>query len=81
MNAQIKYTCLNNNECKIGFVTANKVEYESVSFPSSQIALLLNCINVHSYEELKRKFCRITIENGKVTEIGDILEDRWLYLC
>lgn len=81
MNAQIKYTILVNNECKIGFITANKVEFESVSFPASQIALLLNCINVRSYEELKRKFCRITVEKGRVTEIGDIIEDRWFYLC
>ena len=81
INAKIKFTNLNDNECRIGFVVANSVEFQTVIFPASYIPQILYTLEVHSYEELKRKFCRIEVEKGYVISIGNIIEDRWFYLC
>lgn len=88
-NAKVKFSCLGFAEgnstmwyqigfdCEYGTVMTDKVCINDVE----QISNILNILELHSWEELPRKFARIKIEGKKVTAIGNLIENKWLVIA
>ena len=43
-----------------------------------EIANLLNVLDLHSWEELARKFARIEVIGKQAVAIGNLIENKWL---
>ena len=87
-NAKIKFSYLGIDEegtpifqlgfeCKQGrTICTDKKELIDVAY----LGEILNALEVRSWEELPRKFARIKINDKKVVEVGNLIEERWVKL-
>ena len=85
VNAKIKYTqsgvCEDNSlAMQIGFELAEGkvVSTPKFGFSASKMVEILNILEIRNWEELPKKYARVTILNDKVVKIGNILNDKWI---
>ena len=82
-NAKIKFSSLSLDDkltFQIGFEcgeTKTFVTDKLIAYVEA-IELLLKVLEIHSWEELPRKFARIKIDDGKIIAIGNLIENKWM---
>ena len=87
-NAKIKYSYLgldndNNLYLELGFDCANNKFYKTNKIyihESDILKKLIQVLDLHSWEEMARKFARIKIDNTGISEIGNLIDERWVEL-
>lgn len=84
-NAKVKFSYLGKDDngklyYQLGFdyekgsISTSKKYLETLS----EIDSILNVLDLRSWEEVARKFARIKINDKQVTEIGNLIENRWV---
>lgn len=86
-NARVKFTWLGPEEdgrvtMAIGFECEGNRTVSTPRMPAtaSKIGEILSILEVRSWEELPRKFARISISNGKVVSVGNLINESWACL-
>lgn len=87
LNAKIKFSWLGLEEngslmFQLGFDCENAKTFTTNKTPISidQIKILLNVLELRSWEELPRKFARVKLYGTKVVGIGNLIENKWVEL-
>lgn len=84
-NAKIKFTQSGIGDgdtlvMQIGFELAGgkTVATSKFVFDGDKMKNILNILELRNWEELPKKYARVTILNDKVVKIGNILNDKWI---
>ena len=84
-NAKIKFTQSGIGEdeslaMQIGFELAEgkTICTKKFSFDGEKMKNILNILEIRNWEELPKKYARVSILNGYVVAIGNILNDKWI---
>ena len=87
LNAKIKFSWLGLEEngsltFQIGFDCENAKTFITSKNPADieKIKVLLNVLELRSWEELPRKFARIKLNGTRIVAIGNLIENKWLEL-
>lgn len=87
-NAKVKFSYLGFDEnnklyIQLGFDYENGKSVVSVKKylqNVDEISKLISVLDLKSWEEVARKFARIKIQENKVIEIGNLIDNRWVKL-
>lgn len=86
-NAKVKFTQSGIGEgdeliMQIGFELSDSRTAITPKFPldASKMRDILNALELRNWEELPKKYARVSILNQKVVRIGNILNDKWVKL-
>ena len=87
-NAKVKFSFLGKEEGKglcfqLGFLCANNTTFVTDILPVNDMSIInkiVSILEIKSWEEINRKFARIKVQDGKIIELGNILEERWIKL-
>ena len=85
LNAKIKFSFLGVSDAlcfQLGFDTQGGTTYKTDFIPADVdlITRLLNTLELHSWEELPRKFARIQVSGYQIKAIGNLIENKWIQL-
>lgn len=84
-NAKIKFTQsgIGDGEIlvvQIGFELAGGrvVMTNKFAFDGEKMKNILNILELRNWEELPKKYARVALQNERVVQIGNILNDKWI---
>ena len=88
-NAKVKYSFLGLGVnyglwIQLGFDYENGRVSHTKKIKVKDISLtrdLILALDLNSWEELPRKFCRIKVSDNTVVAIGNLIDNRWVELC
>lgn len=84
-NAKIKFTQSGIGDgdslvMQIGFELAGgkTVMTNKFVFDGDKMKNILNILELRNWEELPKKYARVSLQNERVVRIGNILNDKWV---
>lgn len=81
-NAKIKYSYLGFDSEKLLYIKigVNTEDGEFIFEDTKMLDIqnILETLELQSWEEVARKFCRVKVIGGKVVAIGNLIENKWV---